>query len=185
MRNFGKCRLTQKNKILLFLFIFIANPFFWNLFVNKEILISRFFGKLIEIDTTDIYFINERRNYYNNNFIARLNENKVSELVKKYSANFFQGIDPNYYFFANHPRERAGVTEKEKFYFLYFPFFLLGIFNLIKENKYFIFIYFFSFLFFLSFFTDIDTNFILLYPAIIFFITEGLACSINYFCKTK
>jgi len=49
--------------------------------------------------------------------------------------NFSEVIDPNLYFFANHPRERVGFIEFEKFHFVFIPFFLLGIFKLIDQNK--------------------------------------------------
>ena len=41
--------------------------------------------------------------------------------------NFFQAIDPSLYFFVNHPRERFGVKEFEKFPYVLLPFFLVGI----------------------------------------------------------
>lgn len=44
--------------------------------------------------------------------------------------NFFEAIDPNLYFFANHPRERVNIQEFEKFPYILFPFFLIGILSL-------------------------------------------------------
>lgn len=41
--------------------------------------------------------------------------------------NFFEAIDPNLYFFANHPRERVNIQEFEKFPYILFPVFLIGI----------------------------------------------------------
>jgi len=51
--------------------------------------------------------------------------------------NFFEALDPNLYFFANHPRQRVGVKELEKFPYLFLPFFIFGIFKLAdrKTNK--------------------------------------------------
>lgn len=47
--------------------------------------------------------------------------------------NFVEAIDPNLYFFANHPRERVGIPEFEKFFFFFLPFFVLGFFNLVRK----------------------------------------------------
>lgn len=43
--------------------------------------------------------------------------------------NFSESLDPMLYFFANHPRERVGVEEFEKFPYILLPFFLIGIFS--------------------------------------------------------
>ena len=48
--------------------------------------------------------------------------------------NFSEVIDPNLYFFANHPRERVGFTEFEKFPYILFPIFLLGLFFVVKKH---------------------------------------------------
>ena len=49
--------------------------------------------------------------------------------------NFSEAIDPNVYFFANHPRERIGTVEFEKFPYIFLPFFLYGIFCLAKKDR--------------------------------------------------
>lgn len=50
--------------------------------------------------------------------------------------NFFQAIDLNLYFFSNHPRERVGTSEFEKYLYPLLPFFLIGSFAYFKESKY-------------------------------------------------
>ena len=52
--------------------------------------------------------------------------------ISNFGKNFFENIDPNLYFFANHPRERTGVWEFEKLPFLFLPFFLYGLFLIIN-----------------------------------------------------
>jgi hypothetical protein len=47
-------------------------------------------------------------------------------VFSRISKNFFEAIDPGLYFFANHPRERVGLDETEKFAYPLLPFFLLG-----------------------------------------------------------
>ncbi|MCH7730114.1 hypothetical protein IID21_01130 [Patescibacteria group bacterium] len=49
--------------------------------------------------------------------------------------NFSEAIDPMLYFFANHPRERVGVEEFEKFPYILLPFFIFGIFSLSKKFR--------------------------------------------------
>ena len=49
--------------------------------------------------------------------------------------NFSEAVDPNLYFFANHPRERVGVKEFEKFPYLFLPAFLIGILILAEKKK--------------------------------------------------
>ena len=48
--------------------------------------------------------------------------------------NFSEVVDPNLYFFANHPRERVGFTEFEKFPYILLPIFLLGLFFVVKKH---------------------------------------------------
>ena len=47
--------------------------------------------------------------------------------------NFSEVIDPNLYFFANHPRERVGYVEFEKFPYIFLPFFIWGLFSSVKK----------------------------------------------------
>ncbi|MFH1561030.1 MAG: hypothetical protein ABID04_00420 [Patescibacteria group bacterium] len=47
-------------------------------------------------------------------------------LFYRIKQNVFELIDPNLYFFANHPRERAGMDEFEKLPFFFFPLFVFG-----------------------------------------------------------
>lgn len=56
--------------------------------------------------------------------------------VSNFGKNFFENIDPNLYFFANHPRERAGVWEFEKLPLLFLPFFLYGLFLTVNSSKF-------------------------------------------------
>lgn len=50
--------------------------------------------------------------------------------------NFFEAIDPNLYFFSNHPRERVGLEEFEKFLYITFPFFLWGLTRYLEEKRF-------------------------------------------------
>jgi len=44
-------------------------------------------------------------------------------------------VDPNLYFFANHPRQRVGIKEFEKFPYILTPFFVIGLFQLFRSEK--------------------------------------------------
>ena len=55
--------------------------------------------------------------------------------------NMSQSIDPNYYFFANHPREKIELLNFEKFPFIMFPFFIIGTLKLVEKRYYFSFIF--------------------------------------------
>lgn len=52
----------------------------------------------------------------------------------KLEDNLAEAVDPNLYFFANHPRERVGIIEKEKFPYMLLPMFLLGFFSLRRKH---------------------------------------------------
>jgi len=65
-------------------------------------------------------------------------ESRIFYLLKQ---NLFSALDQNIYFFAYHPREDNSLDIYPKFSFLLFPFFLLGLLRLIKNQSHFI-IYF-------------------------------------------
>ncbi len=62
-------------------------------------------------------------------------ERKETIVLKHMEENLFEVLDPNLYFFANHPRERIEVTEFEKFPYILLSFFLYGIYVLFKKNR--------------------------------------------------
>ena len=61
---------------------------------------------------------------------------KETIAVFRLANNFSEVIDPNLYFFANHPRERVGVSEFEKFPFIFFPFFVVGILTTVGLKRF-------------------------------------------------
>ncbi len=62
-----------------------------------------------------------------------LEERKESVMVARITRNLFENLDPNLYFFANHPRERVGVREFEKFPYIFLPFFLIGLVKILQK----------------------------------------------------
>lgn len=49
--------------------------------------------------------------------------------------NFSEAIDPNLYFFANHPRERVGINEFKKFPCIFLPLFFYGLVLSVTERR--------------------------------------------------
>lgn len=103
---------------------------------------------LIQVKTTNIVPLTrlsedevvrqiQRMREYNNPRIAHILEERPEALIFfKLQNNLSQLVDPNFYFFANHPRERAGVNEFEKFPYLLIPFFIYGLYKLVKKREY-------------------------------------------------
>ncbi|OGM18898.1 hypothetical protein A2685_02110 [Candidatus Woesebacteria bacterium RIFCSPHIGHO2_01_FULL_37_10] len=60
-------------------------------------------------------------------FANWLEQRKEAIIFYKIEDNFSEVVDPNLYFFANHPRERIGVVEYEKLPYVLLPFFVMGI----------------------------------------------------------
>lgn len=177
--------LNQKNYLcfsLMVIFSFVI--FFLNYFNHKLkyfiLLFPAIFlilsGKpdIFSLDGLEIHTINQRRNYYSQKILAKVFENKVSRYIFNYQKNFFEGLDPNYYFFGTHPRERVGIKEIKKFPFFFIFFFLLGIYYQLRKNNYFTITYFFFTLALASFYSPIDRFSFLFFPFFVLAIYDGL-----------
>jgi hypothetical protein len=83
--------------------------------------------------------LNERHGLYAIE-LGQLFTNKVSlhfykyfsGSIRKLEQNLFYSLDPNLYFFASHPRERAEVGEFDKYPWVLLPFFIVGLFLVIQ-----------------------------------------------------
>lgn len=85
----------------------------------------------------------QRMREYDNPRIAHILEERPEALVFfRIQNNLSQLVDPNFYFFANHPRERAGINEFEKFPYLLIPFFIYGFYKLVRKKEYFFLIFY-------------------------------------------
>lgn len=67
-------------------------------------------------------------------------QRKETISVYKIGKNFSEIIDPNLYFFTNHPREKTGAKEFEKFSYILLPVFILGLFEIKKRQIKYIFL---------------------------------------------
>lgn len=59
-----------------------------------------------------------------------LEERKETLAFYRIEKNISESLSPNLYFFANHPNERVGVKEFEKFPYILLPFFVIGFLNM-------------------------------------------------------
>jgi hypothetical protein len=138
------------------------------------ILFSRPFPKTIfRFDGTDIHTINQRRGFHSSRILGKLMENKLTFMVYRYQKNFFQGFDLNYYFFANHPRERVGIKETEKFSWLFLVPFLLGLYWQLRKKFVLGFAYYFIVLGIISLFESLDRFIFFVFPFFVFSIFLG------------
>jgi hypothetical protein len=65
----------------------------------------------------------------------------IAPPIAKFYTNLGYNMDPNLYFFANHPRERATASEFEKFSFLLLPVFILGAITIFSGRHIFLIVY--------------------------------------------
>lgn len=86
--------------------------------------------------------LNDRHFYYARELGGLFLNRKVLNYYKNYSLpvykfehNLFSNLDLNLYFFASHPRERAGAAEFEKYSFIFLPIFIIGVILLIYERS--------------------------------------------------
>jgi len=120
--------LFKKSKSFLLLFIPIL--FFQIQTTNKP--------SLTAISNDDRRVIDMRLRAYPYKFLRLgywLEERKESIVFNRVLTNLFENLDPNLYFFSNHPGQRVGIKEFEKFPYILLPFFLLGMFNLNKKKN--------------------------------------------------
>ena len=113
-------------------------------------------------------------NLYPNIPLARMFQNKANIFINKYFSNFFNLIDPNYYFFGSHPREIPGgqnyirlplLTLIPIFWFLY-----KGRARYKKNIILFLSLTLIS----LSFFTNFYQFDLIIWPFMAFFVASGL-----------
>ncbi len=82
--------------------------------------------EILRQDSKHMYFSHNLGKMYLNKAGLYFHQNLDLPFYKLQS-NFFSNLDPNLYFFAGHPRERAGFGDFEKYLFLSLPFFIAGI----------------------------------------------------------
>lgn len=76
-----------------------------------------------------------RRSAYPSPRLGRAWINKASLVGEAWLTNTFQLLDPNFYFFASHPRERGGGKEIARLPWWSLPFWLIGLWAAGRERR--------------------------------------------------
>lgn len=204
--NFWVWRILQINILLAAILIFLTF-FLFKLVTEKKfriwifcltfilfslssfiIIRSDFDNKLLSFTPEDQVKLNERHFYYAKDLGRFFLNSKVLNYYKNYSlpvhkfeGNLFSNLDLNLYFFASHPRERAGVSEFEKYSPLYLPFFIIGVLVLIYLGYIGIGVYLIAATLASAF---VSSSYIigpiLFFPLINICITQGLIYTVNF-----
>lgn len=112
-------------------------------------------------------------NLYPNIFLARLFQNKALVVTNKYFDNFFDFIDPNYYFFGSHPREVVNGQNYTRLpLFAIFPILWFLLWSRGHHKKIILSVLTFSILIF-SFFTNHHVYDFVLWPIFLYMIYIG------------
>jgi hypothetical protein len=100
--------------------------------------------------------------------------------ISKYLNNLVYPIDPNVYFFADHPREQLGVEVFEKFPFFYLPFFVLGFWLLLKKVKWLV-VWYFIWVSLISGFINPKNTLgpVLYFPVVLYLIVSGFEYAVE------
>lgn len=123
----------QKSQLLILILVFALTSFIT--------LRTSFDKNIFIISAEEIVQQNVRHGYYAVE-LGQLFQNKISLQFYKYFSrpiykterNIFYNLDPNVYFFVGHPRERAGIEEFDKYPWFLLPFFIAGVFLVIRYN---------------------------------------------------
>jgi hypothetical protein len=64
-----------------------------------------------------------------------LEQRKEMIITRHFLSNLYETLDPNYYFFANHPRSPAGANDYVKFPWIFLPLALVGLYHQIRRTS--------------------------------------------------
>jgi len=100
---------------------------------------------------------------------------KESVIFYKLMNNLGEVVDLNYYFFANHPRERAAIREFERFPYIYLPFFVYGLIIFVDKKRFNELVILAGVVALLTYIgIGKDLGPVVLFPIMVFFIFEGV-----------
>jgi len=189
--------------VLIFVLSLVVYIYFWQIKLGKLLLVlsvltiilfvistrEAFDESIFRPSSLDIQQMSRRHEFYANG-LGKIYTNRFSlAYFKEYNLplyklqrNFFGNLDPNLYFFNSHPRERLGVEEFNKYFPIFLPFFLIGIFYLICKPLPKIMIYLVA----ISLISSIispkyNLGPVLFFPIINFIITVGIILASRYF----
>lgn len=124
--------INNSNKLDIACGILFTVLIIWQCVTTKNI-------SLNYINPTEEYLLNARRvqmsnirlgfaEFQINPNLGKFLQSRQAFMIYKFQENLFRSLDVNEYFFAGHPRERAGIREFEKFNFIFLPFYILGLY---------------------------------------------------------
>ncbi|MBI2600790.1 hypothetical protein HYW42_02450 [Candidatus Daviesbacteria bacterium] len=206
--NFWVWRIFQGNIFLGVILLFLTFILF-RLYQDKKgklliallisiVLVSLFvlgegWDKTIFAKSPAQVLLQDRRHGYLADNLGKAFTNKASQIfyarfstpIYKMQENVFSTLDLNLYFFASHPRERAGIDDFEKYSFVFLPVFLIGFVKLLSEKKKIV-IYYFLLALVVSAFISSKYRFgpVFFFPLINLAITIGFLYLVNFF-RTK
>lgn len=61
-----------------------------------------------------------------------LEQRREMLITRHFLSNLFETLDPNYYFFANHPRSPAGANDYAKYPWIFLPLALVGLYRQLR-----------------------------------------------------
>lgn len=158
--NFWIWRILKENLFLGIILIALSIGLYYldnNAKINPKLLLIVIILLIITTSITFYYgfdkslFFNEpeekilqgKRHSYLSSELGFVFKNKISlnyyvniyPAISNLQYNLSYALNPNLYFFANHPRETANIEESEKYLFIFAPFFIIGFLHIIFMKK--------------------------------------------------
>ena len=127
----------KSKSIVVLAILALLSPVFWqvpSILKEKNLAISPVW-QVSQFETADI---NQTRGWHQTSFekaLAKIAWNRPVIAGEKLFKNTLILIDPNLYFFGEHPRERLEHQAREKLLFINLPFLLWGLYLLLPNKK--------------------------------------------------
>lgn len=126
--------------VLIFIILFI---------ITSSITLFLGFDKDLFSNNPEEKILQRTRHGYLSSELGFLFQNKISlnyfvniyPTISNLQYNLAYALNPNLYFFANHPRETSSVEESEKYFFILAPFFIIGLLEIIFMKKLLVIVY--------------------------------------------
>lgn len=124
--------------LILILIVALLSPWFWTLQIPSNMFQVNLRQEIIEAKDNTTW----KRGKVNPSPVNKIFLNWPTEIISKRVTVVMESLDIGNYFFVGHPRERVGIEEKQKFFFVQFILFVVGFTNNeIKKYKKFLIIY--------------------------------------------
>lgn len=129
--------IGKPSPTLILAILLVFSPVFWQI---PSILKEKNFNtspvwQVSQFETVDI---NQTRGWHQTRFekaLAKVAWNRPVIAGEKFLGNIFTLLDPNLYFFGEHPRERLEPLAREKLLFINLPLLLWGLYLLLPNKK--------------------------------------------------